>query len=239
MLCHQGRESKASIDRLIAGAGVAADAQSEKLRFINVHYFAAGATLFGTEAKGAYEYTGKTYLGRNKHVQGQDSCVNCHQTHEQSVRVSKCTDCHSNVKTVDDIATIRMPNSKGDYDGNGKEEGIGVELDNMRKATLAATYSYAKDVVKSPIVYDGASYPYWFADKDSDGKPDKDSKGASVAFTNWTPRLLQAAYNYQYMAKDPGAEAHNGKYAIQVLYDTLESLGQGGAQAPLTGKVRP
>ena len=31
------------------------------LRFLNVHYFAAGATLFGTEAKGAYEYNGKTY----------------------------------------------------------------------------------------------------------------------------------------------------------------------------------
>ena len=68
MLCHQGRESKASVDKLIAG--IAPDAQSDKLRFLNVHYFAAGATLFGTEAKGAYEYTGKTYLGRFKHVAG-------------------------------------------------------------------------------------------------------------------------------------------------------------------------
>jgi hypothetical protein len=237
MTCHQGRESKASVDKLIAG--IALDAQSDKLRFLNVHYFAAGATLFGTEAKGAYEYTGKTYLGRFKHVQGKDSCVNCHQTHEQGVKVATCTDCHTTVKTVDDIATIRGPNSKGDYDGNGKEEGIGVELDNMRKATLAGIYSYGKDVVKSPLVYDGLAYPYWFADKDGDGKPDKDAKGVAVAFTNWTPRLLQAAYNYQYMSKDPGAEAHNGKYAIQILYDTLESLGQGGAQVQMTGKVRP
>ena len=235
--CHQGRESKASVDRLIAG--IALDQQSDKLRFLNVHYFAAGATLFGTEAKGAYEYANKAYLGRNKHVQGMDSCVNCHQTHEQGVKVARCTDCHTTVKTLDDIATIRGPNTKGDFDGNSKEEGVGVELEGMRKQTLTAIYTYAKDVVKTPIVYDGASYPYWFADKDQDGKPDKDAKGALVGYANWTPRLLQAAYNYQYMSKDPGAEAHNGKYAIQVLYDTLESLGQGGIQVQLTGKVRP
>jgi len=37
---------------------------------------------------------------------------------------------------------------------------------------------------------------------------------------------LQAAYNYQYSTKDPGAFAHNGLYIIQVLYDTLADLGQ-------------
>jgi len=38
--------------------------------------------------------------------------------------------------------------------------------------------------------------------------------------------LLRAAYNYQYAMKDPGAFAHNGKYVIQALYDSLEDLGQ-------------
>ena len=37
--------------------------------------------------------------------------------------------------------------------------------------------------------------------------------------------MLQAAYNYTWVQKDPGAFAHNGMYMIQVLYDTLESLG--------------
>jgi hypothetical protein len=37
--------------------------------------------------------------------------------------------------------------------------------------------------------------------------------------------LLRAAYNYQWVAKDPGAFAHNGKYMMQVLIDSLKDIG--------------
>lgn len=47
-------------------------------------------------------------------------------------------------------------------------------------------------------------------------------------------KLNRAYYNYIYVVKDPGAFAHNGKYVIQVLYDSLADLG-----ADMTGKVRP
>ena len=50
----------------------------------------------------------------------------------------------------------------------------------------------------------------------------------------WTPRLLRAAYNYQYATKDPGVYAHNGKYITQALYDTLEDMG-----VDVSGMVRP
>jgi hypothetical protein len=43
-------------------------------------------------------------------------------------------------------------------------------------------------------------------------------------YASWTPRLLKAAYNYQLVTKDPGAYAHNPVYAMQLLYDSLESL---------------
>ena len=52
MQCHQGRESTVSLDKVIGDTE--ADAQAETLRFLNPHYFAAGATRYGTEAKGAY-----------------------------------------------------------------------------------------------------------------------------------------------------------------------------------------
>ena len=48
------------------------------------------------------------------------------------------------------------------------------------------------------------------------------------------PVLLRAAYNYQYVQKDPGAFAHNGQYVIQVLYDTLVDL-----NANVSGMTRP
>ena len=35
------------------------------------------------------------------------------------------------------------------------------------------------------------------------------------------PRLLQAAYNFQVTLKDPGGYAHNGKYHIELLYDSI------------------
>ncbi len=47
-------------------------------------------------------------------------------------------------------------------------------------------------------------------------------------------KMNRAYYNYIYVVKDPGAFAHNGKYAIQVLYDSMEDLG-----ADMTGMVRP
>ena len=75
-------------------------------------------------------------------------------------------------------------------------------------------------------MYDTTSYPYYFLDADKDGSPDKNDKGANVAYNgNWTPKLLRAAYNYQYVKKDPGAFVHNPKYVIQFLIDSIESLG--------------
>jgi hypothetical protein len=45
---------------------------------------------------------------------------------------------------------------------------------------------------------------------------------------------LRATFNYQYAQKEPGAWAHNNKYIVQVLYDSIEDLG-----GDLTGLIRP
>jgi hypothetical protein len=58
-------------------------------------------------------------------------------------------------------------------------------------------------------------------------------------YPNFTPRLLRAAYNYQYVQKDPGAFAHNPKYIGQILYDSLEDLSAGGVEVDMTGMTRP
>ena len=99
--CHQGRESSVSVSRSIAG--LPADTPSDSLRFLNVHYFAAGATLFGTEAKGAYEFEGKSYLGRNEHVSAYSNCTDCHSTHKLEVKVEECSICHAGVESAEDL----------------------------------------------------------------------------------------------------------------------------------------
>ncbi len=232
--CHQGRESKVSVDAKIAASGavdedtVPKDAQGKPaLGFLNVHYFAAGATLFGTQAKGAYEYDGKAYDGKFSHVAAFLNCKDCHGVHSQEVKVSLCGDCHAGVVTLEDLKDVRMAGSIQDYDGDGDaSEGIWHEIDGLRARLLQALQAYATQVIGTGVVYDGHAYPYFFKDTDGDGVADADEVTYGNRFVDFTPRLLKAAYNYQYAQKDPGAFAHNAKYVIAVLYDSIESLAQ-------------
>jgi hypothetical protein len=234
--CHQGRNSTATVNAKI---GNAEDDKvpANKLNYASLdpHYLAAGASLFGNDSQIAYQYTGKDYSGRNMHAPGFQDCTQCHNTHEQALNFDKCVTCHTGAKTPQDI---RM--TKDDLDGDKNvTEGVAGELQTMEEKLYAAIQAYAKDVAKAAIVYDTASYPYWFTDKNGNGKADPDETQFANAYTSWTPRLLRAAYNYQYAQKDPGLFAHNSKYAAQFLYDSLEDLGKGGVKVDLTGMVRP
>ena len=218
--CHQGRASTNSVDGRISGAGVGDDEVSDALGFINVHYFAAGASLFGDEAQGAYQYDGKDYVGRFEHVSNFSTCTDCHSAHELEVKVEACGACHQGVASEEDLASIRIDPTDWDGDGN-TDEGIAGEVAGMHEALYAAMQAYAADVVGTGIVYDSHAYPYFF---DEDGE----------RYATWTPSLLRAAYNYQYAAKDPGGFAHNGKYILQALYDSIEGVG-----GDTSGMTRP
>ena len=211
MQCHQGRESGVSIDEAVAAAAVDEDTVSEDLRFLNIHYYAAAATKYGTEAMGGYQYEGKTYDAFFDHVEGYSTCADCHNTHSLELKVEECSTCHAGVATAEDTRNIRMVSSGVDYDGDGDmTEGIAFEIEGLQEILLSAIEAYAADVVGATISYDAAQYPYFLGD---DG-----------GFASWTPRLLKAAYNYQLSLKDPGAYAHNGKYVIQLLVDSIEDL---------------
>jgi hypothetical protein len=232
--CHQGRSSTGSVDRSIGDKPV--DEVSDELRFINIHYFAAGATLFGSEAEGAYQYEGKEYLGQFQHIENFNTCVDCHEAHQLEVKVQACSGCHPSVTDLETLTTIRGPNSTEDYDGDGDvEEGIAGEIETIHAALYTAIQAYAAQTGGADaIVYDAHSYPYFFIDTDGDGEAGPGEAIYPNQYATWTPRLLRAAYNYQYASKDPGAFAHNGKYVLQVLYDTLEDIG-----GDVGGMIRP
>ena len=125
--------------------------------------------------------------------------------------------------------------AKADYDGDGDtEEGVAGEIETLHEALYEAMQAYSASTSGNAIAYESHSYPYFFNDTNGNGVADPDEAQRANAFASWTPRLLRAAYNYQYVAKDPGAFAHNPKYIVQVLYDNLEDLG-----ADMTGMVRP
>ena len=226
MNCHQGRESTVSVNRLIGD--LPGDEVSEDLRFLNIHYFAAGATLFGTEVKGAYEFAGKEYTGFNEHVGTFNSCTECHDTHALQIVIDDCGECHEGADSLEGLRTIRMTDV--DYDGDGDvTEGVYGEIDTMREKLYTAIQAYALETTGTAIIYDAHSYPYWFGDADGNGRINDDEGG----FSTWTPNLLRAAYNYQDSQKDPGGFAHNSSYVLQILYDSTQAVG-----GDLTGTTR-
>jgi hypothetical protein len=237
--CHQGRESTVSVNSAIQRAGVGDDEVSDALTFRNVHYFAAGATLFGGEAMGAYQYEGKEYSGRNLH-DGDDftMCVDCHYEHELTLQVDECGDCHDDVEVQEDALLIREEGDDEeaiDYNGNGDvEEPIRDEIFALEDALLVAVQAYAADTIGTAIAYDSHSHPYWFIDSNGNGAADPDEVNGDNRYATWTPTLLRAAYNYQYIQKDPGVFAHNPDYALQILYDSILAIGGEDAVANFT-----
>jgi hypothetical protein len=199
--------------------GKEADTASKSISFKNVHYLGAGATIFGSDAAGAYQYSGQTYQGLTTHP--VNKCTACHDVHALAPKTDTCAVCHG----TEDVEAIRMPTTP-DYDGDGNvTEGMYGEIETLSAALYAQIQAYAETTAGTPIVYDGSANPYFFVDANKDGVADVDDKGAAVRYNAWTPRLLKAAYNFQYVHKDPGAFVHNPKYVIQFLIDSIADLG--------------
>lgn len=225
MTCHQGRASKVSVDEAITAAGVADDEVSEDLGFINIHYFAAAATKYGTKAMGGYQYEGKTYDAFFTHVEGYESCTDCHDSHSLELKVEECATCHVGVASAEDLRNVRMAGSLVDFDGDGDmAEGIYYEIEGATATLFAAIQAYATEIIGTGIVYDSLAYPYFFADTDGDGAISEGEANYGNQFPAWTPRLVRAAYNFQVALKDPGGYAHGGKYILQLLSDSTEDI---------------
>ena len=216
MTCHQGRESTASVNKAIAG--MEADVPNPKLSIVHVHYYPAGATIYGTEAKVGYEYSGKSYVGRNNHVPGMNTCTACHDAHAGEVHTEKCGTCHQGSK----------PTAGAD------------RIESQKKALYAAIQQYARTVGGAPIAFSPEGFPYWYTDTNGNGKIDPEELKFANGYKTYTPRLLQAVYNSTFLLRDPGAAYHNRRYAEQLLHDSLESLAASGkAGVDMTGKARP
>ena len=215
MECHQGRTSSVQVNEITAGKPD--DDLDEDLSLPNIHNNPAGPLQYGTEAQGGHEYSGQTYLGKYEHTPEFETCYACHDAHTLSVQAEKCSTCHLGAATVDDLKNIRTSNI--DYDGDGDiTEGMAGEVATMQERLLLGMKLYAAQTEGVEMIeYDGS-----FVDE------------AGENYTTWTPRLLRAAFNYQYTEKDAGSYAHNGPYAIQLLYDSLTDLG-----ANIGGMTRP
>src|SRR5688572_13139815 len=105
MTCHQGRAHKGKVDDEIEDAQATGtepageDLVDPDIGFVDIHYYAAGATLFGGVVHGGYEYDTEYYDQRFRHVSPRDTCVECHDQHTLALRLDDCAGCHVGVET--------------------------------------------------------------------------------------------------------------------------------------------
>jgi basic membrane lipoprotein Med (substrate-binding protein (PBP1-ABC) superfamily)/predicted Zn-dependent protease len=226
IVCHQGRGSKKLLDEHIGN--LTPDNRDNALSFMNNHHGMAGATLFGTEAQGAYEYDGQLYLGRYEHADSFKVCTDCHDPHSTQLNLAACATCHEGpFDSPEDLHQVRyVTDQMVDYDGDGDtQEGIYSEINTLSQLLLDAIQSYSQQQISKSIGYRGDVYPYFFLDTNNNGIIQDEEAVSENRLAPWTPRLLRAVYNYLWSVNDSGAYTHNPRYMIQILYDALKDLG--------------
>jgi len=231
-VCHSGRASSDTVSAAVDT--MSADIVSPELGFINVHYGIAAAVMQGGDGRAGFHYPGQAYVGAFRHVRGADSCVACHEPHSTEVALDGCQSCHRGVENPRDI---RMRN--GDFDGDGDNSGgIHAEITGLQAVLYEAIQTYGTEVAGTPIGYAEGRFPYFFTDSDGDGSIAGDEAAFPNRYQSWTPRLLQAAYNYQVALQDPGGYVHNPTYLLQLLHDSIESL-SARVEVDMAGIARP
>jgi hypothetical protein len=272
MTCHQGRESKVSVDATIDGAGLAdpnvQDTASTDLSFRNIHYKAAAATLYGGITKGGYEYDGKSYDIKFAHVQGIDTCIDCHDQHSLEVRVEVCATCHPGVQTSEDLRNIRMlcttchdamPEftrrqvktvafpSGATLDTGNPNSNLCINCHQGRKSTVSVntrTAGLDPDTVSSTLSFANVHYLpagatlFGTAAKGAYEYEGKTYVGRFIHVSSFD--ICTECHDAHTLEVDttPCAHVHNGKYIIQVLHDSIADL---ATQVPvdMSKMVRP
>ena len=208
--CHQGRSSMVQVDAATPN-DVEQDPDYDSYSFINIHYYAAAASLFGNEVRGGYQYLDpEDYESRNtfpSHPDSLSTCVGCHMregdaNHTWFPDLARCLECH---------------------DGNHFTQLSGSPVTNWTaiQTALAQLYGliedYAANTLGYPLFYDDHAYPYFFNAGGPAAYPNK--------YDNFDETLLRAAYNYQFGQKEPCGYLHNGTYMRQILHDSIVDLG--------------
>ncbi|MGE5553019.1 MAG: ammonia-forming cytochrome c nitrite reductase subunit c552 [Betaproteobacteria bacterium] len=186
------------------------------------HSSAQADMLFGT---GGYEVPGVTY-GSSPHGAAKNTCVSCHMAatpkagqpgagvvggHTFRVaangveNLAACTGCHGELGSFN-------RRSLGDYDGNGKIEGIQDEVDGLLKTLKAALEDAVFKATGFHTELEEAHSTTEFV------KEDKSLVAADLIPDN----VRKAAYNYFFVLNDGSKGVHNPVYAIQLLQSSYQ-----------------
>ena len=222
--CHSGTNTGSAV--VAAVSGYTDDEIVPDGSFINPHYAFAALTWLGSEGSGGYEYGQKEYVGVFKHAAGVQTCTQCHDAHSLHMNTasddsSLCAACHSNVTGYADYRDVTV--DEIDYDGDGTVEGLYHEIEGVRAVLLSSLQQYTYDEIGEQIGWFD-QYPYLFIDTDNNGEISQEEAVFPNSYSSFTPRLMRTVFNLQFSLKDPAGYVHNGKYILQLLFDSIEDL---------------
>ena len=84
----------------------------------------------------------------------------------------------------------------------------------------------------------GATMMNSFIDTNENFSLEEDEVAFPNQYATFSPRLLRAAFNYQFSIKESAGYVHNGKYILQLLNDSIQDLAQNTA-LDLPPLIRP
>jgi hypothetical protein len=246
LLCHVGRESG---DTLTAVAALPISGvrfvNYTSQAFINSHYLTGGATLFGVSA---YPFPGMLYVANSAHTGVEASpnlpvdnvtqgpCVTCH--------MQKITPISINGVVVNKPSHLFTPElvpggvCLGCH-GAGFPPATPADVTTIKSGYGAALLALKVMLQENPFrkMYWGSDNPYFFNDTNGNGKLDPAEINRNNGTTKWhsvgSPvvdnkesgmRNLGAAFNYNLLAHDTGAFAHNPTYVKQIIFDSIDWL---------------
>lgn len=235
--CHQARRA--------AKKTVKAMPASKVMSHWGAHHGPQADMLIGTNA---YEYPGKTYYSSVHSTLTKNSCIECHMTfpgkrfsfapdmsghsfnmagevhHQPKLNSSGCLgNCHVKMKQkkTDDPDTptdtfwwhqtkaVFDAEAKADFDNDGKVEPLQSEIEGLLNLFVNKKGTGYLQKGELPMYK-----------KDGSWNRTKSKKERSLKET-------AALYNYKFVLEDRSRGIHNAPYAIQILYDSLESLDPG------------
>ncbi|MEL7564685.1 MAG: ammonia-forming cytochrome c nitrite reductase subunit c552 [Dehalobacterium sp.] len=161
--------------------------------------------------KNGAEFEGVSY-GNSGHTNLPDSCLSCHMapdengTQDHTFKMNEenidqaCNKCH-------DFDSFN-PEAKGDYDGNGKKEGVQTEIEGLLKLV---NDEILKKLNGGKFVSEHGSVVF----QDKDG---------NAVETPPEENLYNAAWNYFFVDYDGSKGIHNPKYVVQLLQQSYKGV---------------
>ncbi len=222
---------------------IAKDTEAVKLAsFWGAHHGPQADMLIGTNA---YEYPGKTYYNSVHSTLTKNSCIECHMTfpkarfayspdmaghsfslvgevhHQPKLNTAGCLgNCHAKVGQVKaenpdtpvdtfwwhQTGVVFDIQAKADFDNDGKVEPLQAEIEGLLDLFVNTKGTGYLQRGELPMYKKDGN---WNWTRSKQIRPLKE---------------VAALFNYKFVLEDRSRGIHNAPYAIQILYDTIETL---------------